>query len=93
MRRWDNIVNTKNENHDDVYQFGYISAEDSSFSAIGETYTHSDAVLCSKVPEMCKALQDVRDIILDFLAGKAGDYDLQKEAEKINSLMEKIHYD
>ena len=60
---WDNIRLTKNENHDDVYQFGYISPTDSSFNVVGATYTHSNAVLCSKAPEMYVSLQNVMNTI------------------------------
>ena len=84
---WDNI---RIENHDDVYQFGYISPENNSFNAVGETYTHSDAFLCSKAPEMYVSLQNVVNTISDFLAGQAGDCDLQIEAEKIDSLLKEI---
>ena len=88
---WDNIWdNIRLENHDDVYQFGYISPEDNSFNAVGETYMHSDAVLCSKAPEMYVSLQNVMNTIFDFLAGQAGNCDLQIEAEKIDSLLKEI---
>ena len=84
---WDNI---RLENHDDVYQFGYISPENNSFNAVGATYTHSDAVLCSKAPEMYVSLQNVMNTIFNFLAGIADVSDLQVEAEKINDLLKEM---
>ena len=90
MQRWDRIVSANNENFELIYQFGYISPEDSSFNVVGATYAHSDAVLCSKAPEMYASLQNVVNTISDFLAGTAGDYDLQVEAEKINDLLKEV---
>ena len=84
-QRWDRIVSANL-----IYKFGYISPEDGSFNAIGATYAHSDAVLCSRVPEMCASLQNVMNTISDFLAGIAGVSDLQVEAEKINDLLKEM---